>query len=88
VPVVKWRTGCEGRISTVKRDWGWARLVMDGQVGTHTWCGWGVLSHNSVKVARLVDTKHASPVAGPLAEPSWAAGTSPPTDPLSAGKAA
>jgi IS5 family transposase len=88
VKLVKWRTGCEGRISTVKRDWGWARTLMDGETGAQTWCGWGVLAHNSVKIARLVDAKDRPAATGPVPEPSRPAGASPPTDPLQTGKAA
>jgi len=50
---VKWRTGIEGRISSLKRDYGWARTRLDGLHGTRTWCGWGVLCHNTVKITRL-----------------------------------
>ena len=74
VKLVKWRTGCEGRISTVNRDWGWARTLMDGEIGAQTWCGWGLLPHNSVKVARLVDAKDRPATPGPLPEPSRPAG--------------
>jgi IS5 family transposase len=39
VKLVKWRTGCEGRISTLKRDWGWARTLMDGETGPRPGAG-------------------------------------------------
>src|SRR5262249_50228352 len=51
--LVKWRTGCEGRISHLKRRYGWNRSLVDGRDRTATWCGYGVLAHNLVKVARL-----------------------------------
>jgi IS5 family transposase len=51
--LVKWRTGCEGRISHLKRRYGWNRSLVDGRDRTTTWCGYGVLAHNLVKVARL-----------------------------------
>jgi len=51
--LVKWRTGCEGRISFLKRCHGWNRTRLDGIEGATTWCGWGVLTHNSVKIAKL-----------------------------------
>ena len=88
VKLVKWRTGSEGRISSMKRDWGWARTLMDGESGAQIWCGWGVLAQNSVKIAGLLDTKNTSPVTGPVVQQSRPAATSPPTDPLPAGKAA
>jgi IS5 family transposase len=51
--VVKWRTGCEGRISTLKRGFGWDRTRLDGVDGARTWAGYGVLAHNLVKIAAL-----------------------------------
>ena len=50
---VKWRTGCEGRISTLKRQYGWDRTRLDGIEGARTWAGYGVLAHNLVKVSIL-----------------------------------
>jgi IS5 family transposase len=50
---VKWRTGSEGRISTLKRQYGWDRTRIDGTEGARTWTGYGVLSHNLVKISTL-----------------------------------
>ena len=50
---VKWRTGCEGRISTLKRQYGWDRTRLDGTEGTRTWAGYGILAHNLVKISAL-----------------------------------
>jgi len=50
---VKWRTGCEGRISTLKRGYGWDRTRLDGTEGARTWAGYGVLAHNLVKISTL-----------------------------------
>jgi IS5 family transposase len=50
---VKWRTGSEGRISTLKRQYGWDRTRLDGTRGARTWAGYGVLAHNLVKIAAL-----------------------------------
>jgi transposase, IS5 family len=55
--LVKWRTGSEGRISHLKRGYGWDRTLLDGHDGAQTWCGWGTLAHNSVKITRLIDTR-------------------------------
>lgn len=52
---VKWRTGCEGRISTLKRQYGWDRTRLDGTEGARTWAGYGVLAHNLVKISALAD---------------------------------
>jgi IS5 family transposase len=51
--LVKWRTGSEGRIATLKRQYGWDRARLTGINGAHTWCGWGILAHNSIKIANL-----------------------------------
>jgi len=55
--LVKWRTGCEGRISQLKHHFGWDRTLMDGIQGARTWCGYGVFAHNLVKVAGLLEAK-------------------------------
>lgn len=51
--LVKWRTGSEGRIAALKRQHGWDRARIRGLVGARIWCGWGVLCHNTSKVAAL-----------------------------------
>jgi len=51
--LVKWRTGSEGRISTLKRGYGWDRSHLDGIHGTRIWCGHGVFAHNLVKISAL-----------------------------------
>jgi IS5 family transposase len=50
---VKWRTGVEGRISTLKRGYGWDRSRIDGTEGAKIWAGHGVLAHNLVKISVL-----------------------------------
>lgn len=49
VATMAMKTGIEGRISCLKRDYGWARTHLDGLNGARTWCAWGVLCHNSVR---------------------------------------
>src|SRR5690349_12625376 len=51
--LVKWRTGCEGRISYLKRGYGWDRTRLDRRQGAAIWCGHGVFTHNLVKIATL-----------------------------------
>jgi transposase, IS5 family len=51
--LVKWRTGSEGRISYLKRGYGWDRTRLDGRQGAAIWCGHGVLAHNLVKIGTL-----------------------------------
>jgi IS5 family transposase len=55
--LVKWRTGSEGRISCLKRDFGWNRTQIDGLGGARIWCGHGVFNHNLVKIAARIDGK-------------------------------
>ena len=52
--MVRWRTGCEGRISCAKRDFGLSRSRMDGINGARTWCGHGIFTHNLVKIGGLI----------------------------------
>ncbi|MEV6871621.1 ISNCY family transposase [Amycolatopsis sp. NPDC051128] len=51
--LVKWRTGCEGRISHLKHRYGWDRTRLDGRDRTAIWCGHGILAHNLVKITAL-----------------------------------
>lgn len=53
IAAVKWRTGCEGRISHLKRDWAWRRTRLRGHNGARTWCGHGVFAHNLIKLIEL-----------------------------------
>jgi transposase, IS5 family len=55
--LVKWRTGCEGRISHLKHRYGWDRTRMDGIDGARTWCGHGVFAHNLVKISHLLEAR-------------------------------
>jgi transposase, IS5 family len=55
--LIKWRTGSEGRIAHLKRSWGWERTLIDGIDGARTWCGWGVLAHNTTKIATLIEER-------------------------------
>jgi IS5 family transposase len=57
--LVKWRTGCEGRISHLKHRFGWDRTLMDGIGGARIWCGQGVFAHNLVKISGLLEANQA-----------------------------
>ncbi|RZL85192.1 MAG: ISNCY family transposase [Rhodococcus sp. (in: high G+C Gram-positive bacteria)] len=50
---IKWRTGVEGRISALKRGYGWDRTRIDSTEGAQIWVGHGVLAHNLVKISTL-----------------------------------
>jgi IS5 family transposase len=86
--LVKWRTGSEGRISYLKRRYGFDRTRLDGLPGAQTWCGLGVLAHNTVKIADLIQARHpADPTARPATggtrptNRTRSADTGPPRDP-------
>jgi IS5 family transposase len=75
--LVKWRTGSEGRIAALKRNYGWSRTLMDGTAGAATWCAWGVFAHNGIKLADLVrDAAGAS--SPPKSAPRRRSGSAPP----------
>ncbi len=56
----KWRTGCEGRISVVKRRHGLIRCRYKGSVGMDRWVGLGVIADNVVNIGRAM-AKRATP---------------------------
>jgi IS5 family transposase len=56
----KWRTGCEGRISVVKRRHGLNRCRYKGDAGMKRWVGLGVIADNLVNIGRVME-KHAAP---------------------------
>jgi IS5 family transposase len=48
----KWRTGCEGRISVIKRRHGLSRSRYKGDNGMKRWVGLGVIADNLLSIAR------------------------------------
>jgi len=56
----KWRTGCEGRISVVKRRHGLTRCRYKGFVGMNRWVGLGVIADNVVNIGRAMKKEAAS----------------------------
>lgn len=49
---MKWRTGCEGRISVLKRRHGLSRCRYKGPAGMKIWVGLGVIADNVVNIGR------------------------------------
>jgi IS5 family transposase len=49
---MKWRTGCEGRISVLKRRHGLNRCRYQGPAGMQRWVGLGVLADNIINIGR------------------------------------
>jgi IS5 family transposase len=56
----KWRTGCEGRISVVKRRHGLDRCRYKGSDGMDRWVGLGVIADNVINISRAIE-KQAAP---------------------------
>jgi len=50
---IKWRTGSEARVATLKRQYQWDRTRIDGTEGARTWTGYGVMAHNLVNISGL-----------------------------------
>src|ERR1700724_3999430 len=50
----KWRTGCEGRISVVKRRHGLNRCRYKGEAGMKRWVGLGVIADNLISLANAM----------------------------------
>lgn len=53
----KWRTGCEGRISIVKRRHGLNRCRDKGDRGMQRWVGLGVIGDNLINIGRVLARK-------------------------------
>jgi transposase, IS5 family len=64
----RWRVGCEGRISVLKRRHGLQRCLYHGHEGMERWVGLGVIAGNLL----VIGTRSASPYAGDRA--SWLPG--------------
>jgi IS5 family transposase len=52
----KWRTGCEGRISVIKRRHGLNRSRYKGEAGMKRWVGFGVIADNLINIGRMRNT--------------------------------
>jgi len=50
----KWRTGCEGRISLLKRRHGLNRCRYKGQPGIERWVGLGVIADNLINIGHAL----------------------------------
>ena len=51
----KWRTGCEGRVSVVKRRHGLNRCRYKGSAGMGRWVGLGVIADNLINIGRAME---------------------------------
>jgi IS5 family transposase len=50
----KWRTGCEGRISVLKRRHGLRRCLYKGDAGMKRWVGLGVIADNLIHIGDVL----------------------------------
>ena len=55
----RWRVGCEGRISVIKRRHGLRRCRYRGADGTARWVGLGVIANNLISTATFVTARAA-----------------------------
>lgn len=53
----KWRIGCEGRISVLKRRHGLNRCRYKGDAGMHRWVGLGVLADTLINIGRVLTAR-------------------------------
>jgi len=56
----RWRVGCEGRISVIKRRHGLRRCRYRGADGTARWVGLGVIANNLVSTATFLNARAAA----------------------------
>jgi IS5 family transposase len=56
---MKWRTGCEGRISLLKRRHGLDRCRYKGTDGMKRWVGLGVIADNLINIAQALEASPA-----------------------------
>lgn len=56
----KWRTGCEGRISALKRRHGLNRSRYRGLEGMRRWVGLGVIADNLINIGTCLEARAAS----------------------------
>jgi IS5 family transposase len=54
-----WRTGCEGRISVLKRRHGLSRCRYRGVDGMKRWVGFGVIADNLINIGNVLAVTHA-----------------------------
>jgi IS5 family transposase len=56
----RWRVGCEGRISVIKRRHGLRRCRYHGVDGMHRWVGLGVIADNLINMATVLGRRAAA----------------------------
>lgn len=56
--LARYRVGCEGRISHLKREHGLQRTRLKGRPGAHIWASWSVLTYDLETIARMKVKTH------------------------------
>jgi IS5 family transposase len=59
----RWRAGIEGRISSLRRDYGLRRCLYHGEEGMRRWVGWGILASNLRHIGQKLAARPARPRA-------------------------
>jgi transposase, IS5 family len=55
----RWRAGIEGRIASLRRDYGLRKCLYHGQEGMERWIGFGIIASNLRHIAQIQVTKAA-----------------------------
>jgi IS5 family transposase len=50
----RWRAGIEGRIASLRRDYGWRKSIYHGQDGMERWIGLGIIASNLRHIAQAL----------------------------------
>jgi IS5 family transposase len=53
----RWRAGIEGRINSLRRDYGLRCCAYHGMAGLKRWLGWGILASNLKHLAQAKATR-------------------------------
>jgi transposase, IS5 family len=53
----RWRAGIEGRIHSLRRDYGLRRCAYHSMAGLKRWLGWGIIASNLKQIARAKATR-------------------------------
>ena len=70
----RWRTGCEGRISVLKRRHGMRRCSYRGRDGVYRWVGLGVIADNLINIATVLDRRSGGVTGTNETNPNQATG--------------
>jgi IS5 family transposase len=53
----RWRAGIEGRIDSLRRDYGFQHCAYHGMAGLKRWLGWGIMASNFKHLAQAKVTR-------------------------------